>query len=313
MKIWFYFRDAEVGDYVYHDGSYSPVPIRNRHLIGICIFVNSHNPKERLLLGTEDLSNGAPWGLSTFNITLEDDPGYSVLDTPLPNISSAGVTLAINESTMLDPLSPDGFKVYPITSPYGNYGFVSLIDDISYGEQQYKAGQSIPRGLYNTLILLNHRDKILKDSDINLGVPRATQTETEMQSLNRLLDEIVMKNSGQTDYQQYYYPPVSFCHAYEPTVEEDMQLAEKFKSGNWFLPGLGDLARACWLYIDKKFEDAIISGDFKPFFATGAPRYYHASTEEDSWRAWNCSFVLNGVNSNQDKRSALSVRPVCAF
>ena len=59
-----YYRDAEVGDYLFADGSYSNEFDSNKTVVGVCFYVNPKDKKERLAVSTENLG-AFDWGLDS--------------------------------------------------------------------------------------------------------------------------------------------------------------------------------------------------------------------------------------------------------
>ena len=325
MQIWFYFRECQIGDLVYYDGTYSDIYNPNKTAVGVCFYIDPKNKNRRLMVGLKNVT-GYSWGLCLdssnsngfANITLADSPSYNVFNTPLPDYSGAGY---VNDENILDPNEPDGFKVYAENDPLGDLGFRQLDEELKYGELTYKPSSFLPRGLYNTLLVLTHRDKICHDSSINLDLPYASKEETEMQNLNRLLSEIMVKNSGNKKYKQFYYPAFSYCYAYQPNVGNNESLSEKFKAHNWFLPTKGDLGRIMWYWLKDQADNkskAIFSkwyelGIFDVLSTTEG--YFWASNENGIYNAWFYQGVYErvleyGYNKYYDNRI---VRPVCAF
>lgn len=305
MQIWFYKRDCQIFDLVYHDGSFSDKLNKNKTPIGMCFYIDSANRERRLMVALTHPSQKMQWGIfiSTnpaqgfASIELKDSPGYEVGDTPIDNSPNAGVSpQSVTQDTIIDKESPDGFKQYDPTTAIGQLGFSQLSLEFAYRGKRWDAGDYIPISLYNTLLGINHRDKICKDSNINLELPETTENKTELENLLSLIEEIVSDNNNQSTYSQYYYPALSIAHAYEPKINEGYSLNERFKCGNWALPTLGELARICWYYM-RATANAPEAIQLKQWINLGVfPQlrnsYYWSITEQNA----NFTWVLNLLN-----------------
>ena len=109
-----------------------------------------------------------------------------------------------------------------------------------------------------------------------MPIPEATDLYTEQAMLTQYINNIIANNENLSKYQQFYYPAVSKCYAYQPTVKAGEELADKFKYHNWYLPSVGELMRMYWHarqgvnYDDDKigaiFQKAIDAGILNDFF-----------------------------------------------
>lgn len=339
-SIGFYFRSCKKGDFVFADGSYSNELDRTKTVVGVCFYINPDNPSQRLAMALKDVSAGIPFGLyfnngsgswaeggaddlnyNIRNVELEDTPNYSVYDIPtIPNNTVRGLTTKtgansdyINEDTYWDEENGDaeGFKRLPTGCVMNEIGFTKLSSDIG----PYKEGEEIPRGLLNTLRIVNHRNIILNDSAVNLEIPSGTDKLTPYEHLIQLMDAIVEKNGG-AKYRQYYYPAASLCNTFQPSVKTDEVLSPLFLAGKWFLPCEGDLARMYWYHrkgYDLSTEGAILAkakndGILTPFSAA----WYWSASQYSQYFAWNVNFS-NGYTHRYDKFYSYRVRAVVAF
>ncbi|MCM1440748.1 MAG: DUF1566 domain-containing protein, partial [Roseburia sp.] len=320
----FYFRKCKVGDLVFHDGTYSDKPNKNKVVIGVCWYIDPKDETRRLMVSTSELSTGIQWGLypasdnNGFNdIALADNPGYSIYDTPVTNIGSSGLSNnTISEANYRDEYSDDGFVEFADNVCAGDIGFMRLTRDFTFRGKVYESGSYIPRGLYKTLQIIQHRNTILQDSDVAMPLPQASEGETELQCLNRLMSELVTENGGLAKWRQFYYPAPSICHAYEPTVRSGLTLDPRFKAGNWFLPADGDLLRMCYYYRQKTVVDSDLAifqqWAEQGIFASWRDTWYWSSTEYSQNFAWYVNFS-SGHTSNYSKYYSGSVRAVAAF
>jgi hypothetical protein len=197
----------------------------------------------------------------------------------------------------------------------------------------YREGDIVNSGYAKTLKIIEHRNKILNrgitlipasegiPADIlgPLDTPHAGNGQTELESLASLMGTLrsyMQTHFGETNYakwSQIYYPAASAAYAYEPRVT-GVELADKFKAHNWFLPAEGLLIRLCWWFRqgadsnNNIFKKAIADGVFTNFTSS----YYWSSTEYSSGSAWIVSFSSGSVDS-YIKYGGSYVRAVAAF
>lgn len=303
-EVHFHNHECALGDYVFADGTFSDVLDDSKTPVGVCFYINPDDTSQRLMTAMRDFGN-YQWGLYPSSAKLTDDPGYDMFDvTNLTNFGSSGISGNISDSNMLDATKPDGFKVFANNSAMGDAWFASLLIT-AHG---FTAGTKMPQGKINTLSIITHRNKILRDSGVNKPLPQKINGVTEYAQLINLM------TSGAL--QQYYYAAASLCFHYEPDVKPGEVLSDKFKAGQWFLPSCGELGRMC--YYHRKgyvlgtpkaiFQDAVGDGKFTMFVGN----YYWSSTENGSSNAWFVDFYSGGVNLN-GKFGSGAVRAVAAF
>ncbi len=88
LEFLFYARQAEVGDYVYADGSYSDTYNRNKTVVGICFYINGN---DRRLVMCKNLQSSLIWGMQADIPALTN---YTTADGSSTNIN-------LNDSTYL--------------------------------------------------------------------------------------------------------------------------------------------------------------------------------------------------------------------
>ena len=173
------------------------------------------------------------------------------------------------------------------------------------------------RGQLNTLKLIAHRDYILKDSNVNLPIPKATSDKTLAQSLSECIKSVQASHNNAQKYQQYYYPAASYCNAYVPTLDNNSQtLAEQFSEGHWFLMSPGEMARCFW-YAKNGYDDASVPHAIfaKPWadqrFIKFSNTWYWLSSEYSELTPWR----ITDVNFFGDFRKYFAglVRAAVAF
>lgn len=321
MQVWFYKREAQLGDYVYYDGSYSDLLNRVKTVVGVCFYINPYDKTQRLCLALQALTANQ-WGLYWPNwsegITLEDSPEYDVFDIPtLANKPLVMSPIYVREDTYRDMGSqgdPDGFKIFPVDTVDAEIGWTEC--DIDF--KDYKKGQMLPWGLVNTIKIIAHRNTILTDSNIQLPQPQKSERQTELSNLLQLMQDVESNNGGQTKYKQYYFPPASQCYAYEPVVKEEEKLSDNFKQGRWFLPSLGEQARIYWGYTHNAQHEATTNGIFADAIDKGLltaltpPVTYWSSSENGSSNAFNTRFADGGL-SGGNKGAQAPILVVSSF
>ena len=277
--------------------------------------------------------NNTDWDMGGIDgVVLEGDPDYKCYDiSKLENIQNVGESLyyyadedgdgepeyheidTLDDSIYRDLNNESNgyFKEYDRFTMYGDLGWQETMNRIKYpatgtAEYDYKAGSYIPSGLYNTLSIMEHRDKLLSEFDYE--VPAKTENSTEMQRLSLILRGMGTSSTGNRHY-LLYYPAASYAYAYTP-MNDESKLDERFRSHKWFLPAIGDVVRI--MYHLKKtdgddaiFKKAIDDGQFE------SPYNMWASTEFDPNQA--CVCPTSGQASGSYKNSTPYIRPICMF
>ena len=321
-----YDRSARVGDFVFHDGTYSDEDDTTKELMGLCFYVNKETGL-RLCVAKEDLPS-CPYGLYPYNSGVEDkyiiadvvlESGYNAYDSPMPNNTQhsifktelGGQDYYISDATYRDESENgvDGFRVLKAGTAYDTLGLFELTDDL----MQYKKGEKIPYGLYETLMLINHRDTIL--NELGMDIPAASDSQTEMEHLDQLIADIIA-STGADKYQQFYYPAASRCYAYEPKItKKGIMLSDQFKAHKWHLPSPGELARIYW-YHSKGYdgaEYAIFTAGYKSGrFAQLYAGNHWTALEYSQFVAWYVNFGSGNTGATY-KYNSYRVRPVAAF
>lgn len=245
----FYVHETSVGDYVFSDGSTSQSKVSDSGLtaIGRCIWINSEDKSERLMIALGNQSNGTAWGVkSDMNVKLSD--GTAIGDIPLV--------------------------------PNNNLDAVGAKIGGTFADKYY------------TKAIIDYRNRILKDSGINLPVPEEQATSGSETAYIYLMNDIVAAQALGDSIPLYYYPAASICYAYEPSVGKNETLDDRFKSGHWFLPTVNTLKLAISLgFLDEKYK--------------------WSCQEIDGTYAWLVD--SDGYVGNQHKNTQCAVRAVAAF
>ena len=346
FPLYMYDRPAELGDYVFADGTYSDMLNPLKTVVGICFYLGTEDAADgkpdRRMVAVSDMSclNGStscPWGLypgdDTNGITgITIDGMNSAYDVAgITNIGSSGLeprsdnnsVWYIGDNNYRDEETGDkyGFKTgFSATTGAGDLQLVKPSEEqknlIGVG---YSDERKIPSGQQHTLAIMQHRNKIL--DAISYALPSSQykngiQTQSEIENLRECIETIIA-NMGETKYQQYYYPAASYCYAYEPTnLLDGEDLADRFKAHNWYLPSSGELARLYWYYNrgvdDEKniFRTALASGKMTNF--TSSDRW--SSSESNAHYAWYVIFGNGNFGSGYgSKNNSYVVRAVAAL
>lgn len=342
-EIYFYPYQAQLGDYIFADGTYgSDMSFSDTTPIGVIFYIE---PKERrwaIAVALKDYKSSV-WGLYNSTdasngmngITLGSNPNYNVYNLPL--LKDYTYKVDVSDSTMRDESNTanDGFKEYTTLNTISDIGFEKITQsmyNINVGHTilgEYfdrvglKVDDMVARGQLNTLKIIAHRDYILQDSNVHLTVPKATPEKTLAQSLEECIKSVQTAPGHTQKYQQYYYPAASYCNAYVPTLDNNTQtLAEQFSEGHWFLMSSGEMARCSW-YAMKGYDDASTPNAIfaKPWadlrFIKPYGQYWMSSeiSENSSWYFEN--FVIGnfgyGGNYGEAKFRSFHVRAAVAF
>lgn len=341
-EIYFYPYQAQLGDYVFSDGTYgSDLSFSDATPIAVIIYIEPKERKWAIAIALKDYGSRA-WGLyngtdNTFGmngIQLGSNPTYNVYNLPL--LQELRDSLSVSNSTMRDESNTanDGFKEYIVLNTISDIGFEKITQnmwDTNVGHttlSEYfkrvglKVGDMVARGQLNTLKIIAHRDYILKDSNVNLPIPKATSDKTLAQSLSECIKSVQASHNNAKKYQQYYYPAASYCNAYVPELDNNTKtLAEPFTEGHWFLMSSGEMARCSW-YAMKGYDDASAPYAIfaKPWadmrFVKLRNSQYWLSSEYADLYSWTLDPVGGIFYTNAGygvKGFELTVRPAVAF
>ena len=313
-----YKRSARPGDFVFFDGTYSDRFDGTKTCIGVCFYVDPDDPTLRLAVALGTLGS-YPWGLYSSSIPdISLESGYNAYDLPQGNVTSSGVTVSIeggtanyisketyrDETEMGD---KDGFRKFASGS-ISQLGWYALQKDM----HGHSAGTKVPYGQYLTWDIIDHRDRVLAETDHI--IPAAADGKTETEALAECIAKI-NEESGETKYQQFYYPAASYAYAYEPAIRSSETLSEKFKAGKWFLPSAGELGRLYWYHSQgyEGGEHAIFSAAVQAnIFTRFSASNFWASSESSATNAWYVNFSSGSV-SNTGKSNSNVARAVVAF
>lgn len=346
-----YYREAEVGDYVYADGSWSDKQNPSKTVVGRCFYVDfirdSNNNVvfvDRRMVALQRVKNinrtggdVVPWGavnsdngLKNYSYPYEEGvENYGWYDTPATNYPSFAPAIEVNPNTY----GVDG--EFPTTGVL-QFQPAKQLEQYQVGEiLGVKEGTFVSRGRVDTLKIIKLRNDIINDTP--LAQEKATYPytwppkktvrngveSTENDELMLLMTKFAQIGSK---YELLLFPALSFAYAYEPKAEEG--LAEHLKAHNWYLPSIDELVRI--FYYAHLASQSPFDG-FDPIPKEDSYETYKSSSEvsqnnciQFSYGASNWSvtdgFVTNGyqkpysgANVADNKRSSSYVLPVCMF
>ena len=340
--VYFYAYQAQLGDYIFADGTYgSDMSMSDSTPIGVIFYIEPKERKWAIAVALNDYGSRV-WGLYNSTdanngmngIKLGSNSTYNVYNLPL--LKEYTTQLNVTDANMRDESNTanDGFKEYTTINTISDIGFEKITQsmwDTNVGHTilgEYfervglQVGDMVARGQLNTLKIIAHRDYILKDSNVNLPIPKATSDKTLAQSLSECIKSVQASHNNAQKYQQYYYPAASYCNAYVPTLDKNTQtLAEKFSEGHWFLMSPGEMARCSW-YAMKGYDDASVPHAIfaKPWadmrFREFSNTCYWLSSEWSEFYSWYLDPVSGQFDyyyGSYSKFNALQVRAAVAF
>lgn len=337
-EIYFYAYQAKLGDYVFADGTYgSDLSFSDATPIAVIFYIEPKERKWAIAVALKDYGQRV-WGLYNSTdadngmngIRLGSNSAYNVYNLPLLQEYTNGVN--VSDSTMRDESNTanDGFKEYTDLNTISDIGFEKITQsmcDINVGHtilREYfdhvglKEGDMVARGQLNTIKIIAHRDYILKDTNVNLPIPKATPEKTLAQSITECIKSVQTEHGNAQKYQQYYYPAASYCNAYVPTLDNVTEtLAEPFTEGHWFLMSSGEMARCSW-YAMKGYNLGVANNIFAQAkadlrFDVFLDTWYWLSSEYSEIISWYMYPVSGQFGGYYGKYFAYQVRAAVAF
>lgn len=337
-EIYFYPYQAQLGDYIFADGTYgNDQSLSDSTPIGVIFYIEPKKRQWAIAVALKDYGSRV-WGLYNSTnaaygmngIKLGSNSNYNVYNLPLLQEYTTG--LNVTDANMRDESNTanDGFKEYTTINTISDIGFEEVTEamyNINVGhtilgeyieKMGLKVGDMIARGQLNTLKIIAHRDYILQDSKVNLPIPKATATQTLAESITECIKNVQAAHNNAQKWQQYYYPAASYCNAYVPSLDSDDHLVEKFGEGRWFLMSSGEMARCSW-FARKGYNDASIPYAIfaKPWadlrFTQFLSTSYWLSSEYSEFVSWYLYPVSGQFTINYSKSITYQVRAAVAF
>jgi hypothetical protein len=243
---------------------------------------------------------------------IDNEPGYNCFDiNTIDNLLTRGAsgdntTIYYVDSVYRDRnnTNNDTFKSYEKDTYYGSIGWFNAeknveVDNLTIPysnetEISINAGDNVPIGYFNTLAIIQHRNKLLdeynrQDPD-NFIRPYSDGNKNELSRLGTFMTNAdsaeyegrspsyVTGNNKSTLGSLLYYPAASACFAYEPNASN---LDDKFKKYNWFLPAAGDMVRIlyyCYQSYGKGVNDEPVNSTFGPGTSNPANAFSNVMT-----------------------------------
>ena len=335
-EVYFYAYQAQLGDYVFADGTYgSDLSFSDSTPIAVIFYIEPKERKWAIAVALKDYSQRV-WGLwngtdenYSMNGIILSNAAYNVYNLPLLQEYRSGVD--VSDSTMRDESNAanDGFKEYSALNTISDIGFEKITQsmwNLSVGNAilgdyfirvGLNVGDMVARGQLNTLKIIAHRDYILNDTNVNLPIPKATPEKTLSQSLAECIKNVQTTPGHAQKYQQYYYPAASYCNAYVPNVGNTQTLAEPFTEGHWFLMSSGEMARCSW-YTMKGYDLGVANNIFAQAkadltFVAFSDAWYWTSSENSEVFAWHLSPLSGQFGYYGYKFNSFQVRAAVAF
>lgn len=337
-EIYFYAYEGKLGDYIFANGTYgSDLDLTDSTPVGIIFYIDPTRTWA-IAVALKDLGTYV-WGLlnakneqeGMAGIKLESNAMYNVYDLPL--IQNILQRYSVNDDNMRDEANTanDGFKEYKDLNTISDIGFDEITDVMwntsvghtilgdYLGKAGLQVGDKVARGQLYTLKIIAHRDYILQDANVNLPIPKRTDSQTMAENLASCISAVQASHSNK--YQQYYYPAASYCHAYIPATDKpDEVVAEKFGEGRWSLASIGELSRCTWYhlkgYVVGANHNIFAKGVADLRFVKFGNSWQRSSSEYMEIYAWSHN---PSTGETQDyywtnkKSLSLNVRPVIAF
>lgn len=308
-EIYFYPYQAQLGDYIFADGTYgNDQSLSDSTPIGVIFYIEPKERKWAIAVALKDYGSRV-WGLynstnaneGVNGIKLGSNSNYNVYNLPL--LKEYTNRMDVSDSTMRDESNTanDGFKEYRDLNTISDIGFEEITQSMYntnvghtilgeyFDSAGLNVGDMIARGQLNTLKIIAHRDYILQDTNVNLPIPKSTSTQTLAESIDQCIKSI--QASHKKTYEQYYYPAASYCNAYVPTLDNNTQtLAEPFTEGHWFLMSSGEMARCSW-YAMKGYNVGVANNIFAQAkadwrFEVFSNSWYWLSSESSELYSW---------------------------
>lgn len=287
--VYFYKHELAVGDYVFHDGTFSDLSDSRKTKVGVC-FYKDENIGLMVAMTDRPPMLKSQWGLnSSYNKDIVLSDGSSPYDTQIPNTPSLFGTGSnyFNDEKYVN--SNGEFISYASSLGAGQIGGIKVTEQIYSALQTLlddigvKVGDYIGYGQYFTLLGIKHRNTVLSDANVNLGIPQGSTAKEERNSLNDLMQAVM--NSHNANYCAYYYPAMSYAYCYAPDVKN---LVGKYGYHHWSLSSIGEVMRIHF-YLEHsrtgdqydKLSQALNNG-LNVNYAHKAEESYHYTSSEIS-------------------------------
>lgn len=264
-KIYLYQLPANVGDYLYADGTYSSYEdySGNKTIVGVCIYAEDTDKAEnqkRVAAAIESVGSskypGVMWGMDSKIDGIE-------YEYDIPELAN---------------------YTYPFTTSWDGNMYItnSIAINVIKNLSSFDASLSVHDvdGKANTDIIIAYRDKVLaagKKPSPNNWSGQGGDITNEYLYMTSLIDNTTTDANG-IDQRMVYFPAASFCHAYQPghkpggvVLKEGEVLSENLTVGNWYLPSFNQAVHM-WYYLTNKksaFDTSVTLNSFKLYDSIG--------------------------------------------
>jgi hypothetical protein len=294
--IYLYQPIAQVGDYVYADGTYSSPNdiIEGKQIIGVCFYVGKEKIDEdpatqRRLAVAVELASEKPveWGPGIYDYDscgINHNGNLDFEGAFLPDIDETLFTTKGNNWTETEYQVPalessysetDSHKYVEYNYGWENIGTSSNPNYISYGKK--------------------YTDNIIKmrnmayDPNSKFFNDYIYSFDTKS-SLDQLIDGCTSSNSFGT--RSMYFPAASYAVLYQPNISN---LNSKFEKGKWYLPSIGEL---CKIYYYMKFKINTYKGFDKVKQIIPSNCFLWSSSEQGDGKAHSIGTLLSSSTQN---------------
>ncbi len=261
-QVGFYRHIPIVGDFAYADGTFDSAWDAARDFVGLVFMrLPLYGEDGTTLVGYDvrvvadkDLTltssdGGTNWTTHRWGLYPDNNNGWLSEETNIEEASGvadafdiqelANITTRWNGSQVVDGVVRDGGTYNGVN--YDNVNDTTYLDDTQadgYKVINKGAAAADYAGKENTAKIVAHAKKIVSGY-LGLSWP------TTMTELADAMQKIEADNSSVTNnwrYEEFFYPAAWGCALYEPTASKGA-VADAYKSGQWYLPGCGELCR----------------------------------------------------------------------
>ncbi len=341
----FYRHIPIVGDFAYADGTFDSAWDAGRDFVGLVFMrLPIYGEDGTTLVGydvrvvaSQDLTlkssdGGASWTTHRWGLYPDNNNGWLSEETNIEEASGVADAFDIQELANITTRWNGSQVVDGVVRDEGTYNGVdyATINDTTYLDDTQADGYKVINkgaaavdyaGKENTAKIVAHAKKIVSGY-LGLTWP------TTMTELADAMQKIKADNSSVTNnwrYEQFFYPAAWGCALYEPTASKGA-VADAYKSGQWYLPGCGELCRIYNFYrqgttADQANFDAA-SEAVTPIIANAASKAgksvmvgfqsMTSSTEASAGSLWGF-FNDGNMPYHLGKGGAYYIRPVTAF
>ena len=303
-----YFREkvAEIGDYVYYDGTLSTPAEYNpaKTVIGVCYYVNGSD--RRMMSVSLATPDRVVWGMSKNSFTLDAKYDPNILQITPTSLGLGGLNSSGSYTDLAVAKIENGTLSKNLTvEAYTQAGQIG-------GLKQFPMNTVVPCGQFNTLHIIDHRNEnVIKQGLGSSTIPGRTSggvySLDEYTDLTNIISSSVSQNKPHIEAS--LYPAASYCYCFEPVVAEGEVLDSRFAKYNWYLPSQSELMymwkcssieardteyrlnRCKALYDDGKWVEPVRSD-------TGTGTTYWSSNYNAGTTAYVCQFRSDKLRPN---------------